>query len=681
MRRYRYVRKNRRYIITSALLVAIALMLLFGILFANRSVDVFENYYGDFKLLTIKEVFQYGLKTYTVQFPIFGRPRLIGFDSFRNRYTLYFENGRLTVEVGNRKIEDPEKQYERLYTLALINIVEKNAPVEVVPAEQKLLFEYVPNGKFTLLRNGGKDFVVYSGNRQDGKFVEIWFTVERARDSSFKVKVEKASLDGKILSDKELSALLSEIYKKSFNEDLVTLIKSAYLNEIKDYTLGEFAQKFADARWYVKDEAGKLVELVIADSIRLEGSKEPTTVTITLGLKLETIGQASLQYVVVNNEEIQKEKLQNFVVYLFAKQFRDFHEKESLRIVELIRNGVIQSHNVKINDLFNTIFKDQSWEVEFTPDGANVTFRGTLLGSESPTRILFVYNGKTALIQQVVSNNNVVSSKTFLNEALNRYEKLRTQSEVKASEEELVERVKQTKLVRTSPHKDNQAAFESFLNKIVWTGKLEDKTVTVSGIGTYAGKALNFEFIFDVSTVTPVLKTVRVNDQTVDETVIDYIIGKIFLVPNYEYGMLEYVKNYVVATKTLREVFGENVWTVDVKRDLVVLKTGKLSGAFRVELDGSVRCVQLAYDGRNVIDQLGELVRALESGKTIAEFFESTTIGTTPQVPQVQQTPKVPQLPKNSTDTQVGGTDKSKPETDQKNGKAPESTNIEYGQF
>lgn len=697
MRKYRYVRKSHRYLFSSILLVMFALALLIGLLVANRSVDVFEQTYGKFKLLTVKEVFQYGLKTYTVQIPIFGTPRLIGFDSFRNRYTLYFENGKLIVEIGGQRLENPDEQYARLYSLALINIVEKNAPVEVFPAEQQSLFEYIPNGKFSYTSENDKDFVVYSGKRRDGRMVELWFTVERSRDA-FKVRVAKAVLDEKILHYKELSALLAEIYKKNFTEDLVELVKSAYLKDVKDYTIGDLAQKLTDPRWYVKDEAGRIVELVFTEAVKGLKDKEPTTATVTIGFKLETIGEVSVQYVVLNNEEIPKERVANYVTYFFAKHFDDFRERESARIVGLIKNGVIQSHGLKIGELVNTTFSGQNWEVDFTPEGVSVTLTGTFIKENAPVRMVFFYDGKTALLQEVSMRKQNVASRDFLREALELYKEMISQREKQLTvEEEYIQRVQQTKLVRLSPYSNNKEAFERFLKNVTWVTKPEDKLVTVAGNGTYAGKFMRFEFDFDVSSVTPILKDLRIAGRMVDDTVADYIVGKIFLVPNYEYSILEYVKNYAPAMKTLREVFADGTWTVDVKNDLVNLRMENLSGTFVVEIDGSVRCVQLNYKGQNVSDRLNELVRALESGRSISEFFstERPEVSQTPQVPRTQQAPQSQQstqppqstpTPKNDNDKQQGTVNTSSPqlktpESEKRNGKESESTSVEYGQF
>jgi len=61
-------------------------------------------------------------------------------------------------------------------------------------------------------------------------------------------------MNGRILTSTESKVLLSKIYKKSVDTDLITAIKNSYLKDFTLSSIGDTFDKLSNARWNVRDE-------------------------------------------------------------------------------------------------------------------------------------------------------------------------------------------------------------------------------------------------------------------------------------------------------------------------------------------------------------------------------------------------------------------------------------------
>lgn len=630
------MRRNERrggkakYIVGIVLALVLASVVGYALWTSSTSLRKFDVVLEPYTTLTVRETFALGLKSFTVQVTPFGPTRIVGFDELKARYAAYFDrNNALVIEVNDRKVDDAMQQYQSIYVRALYSLVESNAPVEVAPADQKLLFEALHNMAVEYARDDSGEALIVKGITQEGREIALFFSPRRMKNE-FRLSVRKIVLDGRELTDRERMVVLSRIYKKDIEQDPLTLVKMGAINGFRKLTVEQLFGKFENVSWYIKDEKQGLVEVTFTGQVK---EIHPKPAAFALGLKIDQYGEVTPEYLVVNGSEVQPSQVRSYVSFILSKVSEEFESFEKERIVELIRKGEIAEIKTTLGQFLDQNFDEPSWSVALSLTGARVKFAGRLKKDGSKVAMNFDFSGNEAKLLQTEKNGRVVLAEELFKEILAMpvgtpitpvASPTEDTDELSESEKSL-KLVKNSKLVPSSPFGSNDEAFRNSLSQIKWSYDPEHKRVVLTGVGTYLSKRRNLSFTFSLEGPSPVLTRVLLDGQSAKEVVTRYLVGKIFRMPGYEKEIIEFVKNSIGSRKTLRQSIGETGWSVDPKTDLVVVRKDKLQIQFAVEASGDVLLSKLFYAGKDYTGRSAEVLMLLEEGRDLATLEKPST--------------------------------------------------------
>ncbi|HCI28656.1 MAG TPA: hypothetical protein PK716_05870 [Fervidobacterium sp.] len=597
MKRYKF-RKPRRYMVGLILIIAAVVITFVVLIVYNNNQTKFNRSYNDFTTLTIREVFENALSNLTTQFNMFTPPVLIGSDDIGNTYSLTFSDDQLLMKINGQVVQDTDTTYEEIYAKALYNIVMKIPPSDFSAQDPKALSNYLTESTYYYVRKDGTDFLVLTGKNVRNEATEFWFMIRKV-NGKLRVNVEKIVVDGRTLTPSESKLLLSKIYKKTIDTDLIDAIKNSYLKGFTLSSIGETFEKLPNARWNVKDENQNLVELNATEVI---DGKE---VALTIGFKIDEVGQTVVPYFLVNGKEIESSSIPNYLKYIYSKYGRISSQEELQALVDRILRSNVPNTSETFGKLFSEKLSNLEWNISYKTTGTEIRMDSiTKEGSEISLTFLFS-NGSIYLVTGKIDGKEEKPA-TILSEL------------AKAASNKMVEVVQKGRIIKGSTFSNNKSAFENFLKSPKWYYDEKMDRVILTGTGKYSSQQWNFKFVFEIFfNQEPVLEYVYMNDTKVIDELVDYIISQVFNVDTIGSNLVELVKSTIFYRNTYEDILGPTGWTLDRNSDSVVFSNKKLKVRFYVEPSGKVKISELTYLGKDYSSQSFEIIKLLEEGENI----------------------------------------------------------------
>lgn len=637
-----------RYVAGTTIILVVAVLIALAVWFSNNSMKRFDTVLRPYELLTVREAFALGLKSFTVQVTPLAPLRIVGFDELRNRYAAYFTRGdQLVLEINDKRVEDALEHYRNIYVRALYSLVESNAPIDVAPADQKLLFAFLHNLTIEYTKDDTGESLVLKGLTEDGRDVQLHLSFRRAKDE-LRYSVRKIFLNGRELNDRERMLVLGTIYKKDIERDLLTLVKMGALSGFKHLTVEQIVEKLENLSWYIKDENQRLVELTFTGLFE-EIANKPAA--FALGLTVNQYGEVAPAYLYVNGSEVAQAELRNFVYYIFSKSSQAFASALRENIVEMVGKGVVSSFGITLKELLDEHFADVAWDVHPRLKVTQIKVTGTLKRDGSNVNLYFDFDGTSARLTKMDRNGRVQSPDVFFRElfaAVQPVEPTPVSTTVQAPVDP-VELVKRAKLIQSSPYADNEEALRKSLSNVTWKYDEARRVVVVSGTGLYQSRRRNVSLHFGVAESGYKLMSLTLDGEGISDVVAQYILEKLFNVPGFESKLVEYVKNSLGFRKTLRQTLGETGWSIDVATDSVVFRKPNFEAHFVVDTNALVRNTKLVYAGIDYSDKRLEAFDLLERGQDLSILRKPTEARPVDRPPSESRVGTEREVPKETT--------------------------------
>lgn len=652
MRRYK-VKKPKRYLFGLLIIIAVVAITLILLVAYNINQAKLDKYYKDFSILTIRETFENGLLNTTSQFKIFGSPVIIGTDDVGNTYSATLNGEQLDIKLNGKNVQDIDVLYQDIYTRALYNIITKIPPSDFSTQDPKSISNYLVEHTYYYIRDNGNEYLMLKGKNAGNDTVEFWFTLRKA-NGNFRISVEKVMVNGRILTSTESKVLLSKIYKKSVDTDLITAIKNSYLKGFALSAIGDTFDKLSNARWNVKDEDQNAVELNATEVI---DGKE---VALTIGFKIDELGQTVVSYLLVNGNDVEQDSINNYIKYIYSKYGQIDSQEELQSLVDKISKSRAPNSTKTFEQLFSEKLSNLQWSISYKVTGTEVKVTGTLNEDNKPLSLTFLFSNNS--IYLVSGSIDGKEEKAAV--VLDRLKATSTTPESasqaaetsKIDPEKVIAIVQNEKIIKSVTYADNKSAFEAFLKSPKWSYDEKLDRVILTGTGKYLSRQWDFKFVFEIFfSREPVLEYVYMNGDKVIDEVVDYIISQIFNVDTIGANLIELVKNTIFYKDTYEEILGPTGWTLDRTSDTVVFSDKKLKVRFSVSPTGNVKVSELTYMGNDYSDRSFDILKALEDGASVESVIgkEQTSEQTKEQPVQQKtngttgttETPQQPQQP------------------------------------
>jgi len=614
LRRYK-VKKPKRYLLGVLVIVAIVALTLILLIAYNSSRTKLDIYYKDFSILTIRETLENGLLNPTSQFKIFGSPVIIGTDDMGNTYSATLSGEQLDIKLNGKSVQDIDTLYQDIYTRALYNIITKIPPSDFSTQDPKAMKNYFVEHTYYYIRENGNEYLMLKGKNSGNDTVEFWFAVRKV-NGNFRITVEKIMMNGRILTSTESKVLLSKIYKKSVDTDLITAIKNSYLKDFTLSSIGDTFDKLSNARWNVKDENQNAVEFNATEVI--DGQE----VALTIGFKIDELGQTVVTYLLVNGKEVESTSINNYLKYLYSKYGQLNSQEELQSLIEKISKSRAPNSSKTFEQLFSETLSDLQWSISYRVKGTEVKATGILKEDNTPLSLTFLFsNNSIYLVSGSIGGNEEKAAVVLdkLNKAASTPEGTSQQTETpELDPEKVIAVVQNGTIIKSATYADNKSAFEAFLKSPKWSYDPDLDRVILTGTGKYLSKQWDFKFVFEIFfNKEPVLEYVYMNGDKVIDEVVDYIVSQIFNVDTIGANLIELVKNTIFYKDTYEEILGPTGWTLDRTSDGVVFSNKKLIVRFSVNPTGTIKVSELTYMGKDYTNQSFDILKALEDGGTI----------------------------------------------------------------
>uniref|UniRef100_A0A7V4NF05 DUF4340 domain-containing protein n=1 Tax=Fervidobacterium pennivorans TaxID=93466 RepID=A0A7V4NF05_FERPE len=615
MRRYN-IKKGRRYTFLSVVLIGIVVVILSALVYYNSLKGMVDKYYGDFKVLTIRETFENAFKNVSIQPFGFGIVTITGIDEMSNVYTARVtKEGLMSIAVGNQISQNLEEVYKKIYAKAFYNLVLTQPIADFESSDPKSVLNYLSDIGYDYFQENGREYVVLIGKDELGNTIQIVYNISKV-SGKIRVVAEKVFVNGKLLSDVEKRIFLAKIYKKSIEYDLLEVVKNSFLKDYPGVSIGEAFSKLSNARWTIKDESRKMVEFNGMDVI---DGKE---VVITVGFKIDENGEIIVAYALLNGQDVDKENIPYLVSYLYSRYSNIDKNKDLDRYKQIIFSTRIPNSTNTFGELFTEYVVNDQWNIEYFIDSVKLLVTAqTKKNDEFYMEFIFKKDGvylAKATLNGKEEDFDVLTNKIFA-------------KGISSEEVDKVQKVKSGKIVKYSSFTSNEEAFRSYLKNPTWSYDKEKDRVVLTGIGKYGTKNWNFTFVFDLYFGRePVLESMYMDGITVIDEVSDYIVSKIFKVDTLGNNLIELVKNSIFISKTYEEILGPKGWKIDRNNDRVLYTSDNLQITFAVEPAGQVKVVQLFYNGENWTTKSYDVLKTLENGGSLTslEQLQQKTIET-----------------------------------------------------
>ncbi|WP_448376016.1 hypothetical protein [Fervidobacterium sp.] len=606
-------KKKLGALITLFVVIGIVIILV-GLLLVNSKKQLIERPYGIFKTLTIREAFENAFGTVTVQYTADGVK--ISASDQANRYVAQITSSGMKVFLNGQPYENSDEMYRlNIYGRALYNLVLLNAPTGYESFEPKSPINYLKDVTYDYIQDN-KEYIKVIGIDPENRDIEIWYSISR-NNEKFTVAVEKVTIDKKELSQVEEKLFLARVYKKNVETDLIEVVQNSSLEKYDNIPLKDVFSKLANVKWTIKDEQEKIVELNASDF-------QDINKTITLGFKIGDDGFSRIEYMYSDGKPIDNEGITAYVDVLY-KEFGFAPtltlESEVNEYKEKILSSAVpySSPQITFSEFFSQYLKELSWEYERVSEGLKYTV-SALTKDSQPFEISFL-----------CKDGKVYLSEIKLNASVTDFSKLKDilaggsiSDTTLTSTTRLIDIVKKSKLVTTSPVINNEKAFSTILTDMNWTEDQAEKTVILKGSGKYGTQKSNFRFIFYVGDLNKVfIRESYINNMQMIDEVQNYIISKAFNIPSLSNDIIELVKNSILNEKTYMQILGKNGWSIDKTFDRVFFDNGKLKVFFSVEPNGDVKPVQLIYNNDNLSNRILDILQELEMGRNIVDIVNA----------------------------------------------------------
>lgn len=593
-------------IITVMVLIVISLS---GVIVLQSKKAVLEKSIGEFKILSVREVFENTFKDVSIQIGLLSNPKITGIDEMKNVFTLEIQkDGKVKFFVNDALVEKPEEQYAVIYQKALFNILRSSAPEDYKTSRPELLFEYIRDYSYEYVSTNGKEFITVKG-KNDLDNIEMWFLFRRI-NNKVKVFVDKVILNGVELSDVKKTALLSNIYqveKKVVKANLIDIVKSNKLFDFPEVDLTSVFDNLKNGRWSIKDEDRNLVEYSAVNEVNnMEES-------LVIGFKLREDGYVDLEYVYLNGQELSKADAYNKIRDIY-KRFGKFDEARYVQnLIEQIKTSKIAGMDKTIGEFFEDQknLYNTNWTYSFDGKDVEIVLKGNQKSGDLNFELYFKASGNEIyLIKSFLNKGEISPDKLFST--------LKEPQTVESKNTKYIDLVKNASIVSNSQFKDNASAFQSFLKNPVWSYNEKTNRVVLTGNGKYGSKNWDFKFVFEIPVANRVLlEYAYANNVEMIDDVRDYVVSKIFKISEIGDSLAILVKNTVFKRKTYGEILGEKNWSVDRVSDLVIYNNGKLRIAFFVEPNGDVKITDFYYNGKRYSKEIVELLTLAEEGNGV----------------------------------------------------------------
>lgn len=595
-------------IVTLLITFIVLAIIIAGYFLIKNNESLLNSTFQEFKVLTIKETFEYCFPKVNIKVDAFSTPQIVGIDEMRNIFTLYVKKNGIIIDINGRKIDNNYEQYKIIYEKALFNLLKKIEVEDYKNANMEGVFSYFSDYTYAYKQENGKEYIIISGKDKDGKnTLELWFLFRRI-NNNVKLFAEKVNLNGVILSDLKRTALLSELFqvnKSSIKDNLINLVKTSkldiFLLDQHNVEIGSVLDSFEGTRWFVRDENKNLVECNIL--VREENSEK----SLAFGLKMYKVGVVTLDYAYLNATEINLEEAYDILYELYIKSGKFDEKKYIQEIVNKIKDSLLVNTDKRISDFLKELEKDYNinWGYLIRGGIIKIVIEGNRKSSGSQFKLIYAVRGEEIRLEETYVNNKSIAPNLFATQLIKSQEFDNLASLY-------LSKVKDSKIVPGSSFKNNASAFESFLKNPSWSYDKNNDRVILIGSGLYGEKNRQFKFVFEVLADRTLLEYAYADDVEMIDEVRDYIISKIFKFPKLADNMLILVKNTIFNTKTYGKIFGDSGWNIDLNKDLVIFSNNNLRVTFFVEPNGDVMVKDFYYRGLNYSQMKHELIQNVE---------------------------------------------------------------------
>jgi len=616
VRRYN-IKKRNRYTFLSIVLIGIVVVMLLALVYYNSLKEMVERYYGDFKVLTIREAFENALKNVSIQPSGFGVVTITAIDEMSNVYTARVtKDGLISIAVGNQISQNPEEVYKTIYAKAFYNLVLKQPIADFETSDPKSVLSYLNNVSYDYFQDNGREYVVLIGKDEPGNAVQIVYNISKV-NGKIRIIAEKVFVNGKLLNDAEKRIFLAKVYKKSIEYDLLEVVKNSFLKDYPGVSIGEVFSKLSNVRWTIKDESRKMIEFNGMDVI--EGKET----VITIGFKIDENGEIIVSYALLNGQDVDKESIPYLVSYLYSRYSNLDKNKDIDKYKQIIFSTKIPNSTKTFGELFTEYCKNDQWNIEYAIDSIKLivtaqTAKNDKFYVEFILKKDGVYLAKS-MLNGVEEKFDVLTAKILASGKV--VESTPVQEGISPEGVDKVQKVKSGKIVKYSSFTNNEEAFRSYLKNPTWSYDKEKDRVILTGVGKYGTRNWNFTFVFDLYFGRePVLENMYMDGITVIDEVSDYIVSKIFKVDTLGNNLVELVKNSIFISKTYEEILGPKGWKIDRNNDRVLYTSDNLQITFAVEPAGQVKVVQVFYNGENWTTRSYDVLKTLENGGSLTSL-------------------------------------------------------------
>jgi len=630
MRRYS-VPKKRGGKMVAFLVIAIVSIVIIGVVLFNIRIQSVQRPHGEFKLLSIREVFQHAFGEANVQISLFGSVKVTGNDEMNNSYTVVVsQDGTIFIHINGTIQPNVEDVYKEIYTRALYKILTSTPLSDYESSDPTSFLSYLNNIAMEYYKENEKDYLRITGSDKEGNILKISYAIIKF-GGKFKVTAEKLVINGKELNSNAMRVTLAKIYKKEIDKDLIEAIKNSFLKDFQNVSIGEVFSKLSNARWTIKDETKKVVELNGIEKI------EESEVALTLGFRIDENGDTVIDYLLLNGEKIDEKAIIYYISYIYSKYGYADKEKDIAKFKDLILKSRLPNGLSTFQEFFDKHFSEVQWDMYYKPNSYEFVVSGKTRAKNTPVELRFISTPDGLYLAESVYGSEKAKSDIVINNVLN--------ESLQVSQTNILSVVMNGKIVKYSPVQSNKVAFESFLKSPVWQYDSNADRVVLSGIGKYGSRDWNFKFVFETFFgKEPVLEYVYMDGTQAIDEVVDYVVSKVFRVETLGNNLSELVKNTIFTYKTYEEILGPVGWSIDRQYDRVVFSSSNLTVYFSVEPSGKVNVVQLFYKGQDMSTKTAEIVKLLEDGGSL-ESLEKKKTQQSQQPPQEEKEEQQPEAP------------------------------------